>query len=381
MNTLLTTLMIIFLLPASAWASGNSIKISAEQLAHLGITLGQPAIVKQLPILYAPATVVVPPSGEHVVSSPQAGLVNRLLAATGDPVKKGQLLAELNSSDLLTMQQQYLSANGELHLQRLAYERDKNLYAEGIIAQRRWLETSSLYHASAYAANERRQLLAIAGMTDAEINQLTKTHKLSGLLHVRAPISGVVLEVLALAGERVDSLVPLYRIADLRELWLEINIPQERMGDVELGDTVLLAKPIAENTPLEPRTAPAIMPVKAEVTQLGQHVNPENQTMLARAVITGAQKDVWPGQRVNVQVIQDHPSPAFSVPNTAIAQHEGEFYVFIRGKEDFVATRISVIGKQENETIFSGKLTGKEDIAVKGTVALKANWLGLGSSE
>jgi len=381
MKNLFTTLMIVILMPAAAWAGGNAIKISAGQLAHLDIHLGKAALVKHVPILSAPAIIVIPPGGEYVVSSPQSGLVNRLLAATGDPVEKGQVLAELNSSGLLTLQQHYLSANSELHVQQLAYERDKKLYEEGIIARRRWLETRSLYQAGAYAANERRQLLAIAGMTESEIGQLTKTHKLSGLLHVRAPISGVVLERLALPGERVDSVAPLYRISDLRELWLEINIPQERLGEIKLGDTVLLEKAIADTPPLERRQAPATMPFKAEVTLLGQNVNPENQTILARAVIRGEPQDVRPGQRLNVQIIQDHSSPAYRVPNTAVAQHEGNAYVFIRNEEGFVAEPIRIIGKQDHDTTFSGELTGQEEIAVNGAVALKAIWLGLGGDD
>jgi len=40
-----------------------------------------------------------------------------------------------------------------------------------------------------------------------------------------------------------------------------------------------------------------------------------------------------------------------------------------------------VIGKQETDSIITGDLQGNEDIAVNGAVALKANWLGLGSEE
>lgn len=383
MKTLITILLIAALgLPLSAWPdAGNIIKISADHIANLGIGLGKLAVVSQVPVLYAPAKAVIPPSGEYVVSASQAGQVAKLLAGLGDSVKKGQLLAELNSSDLVTMQQQYLSANSELHLQQLAYEREKKLYEDGIVAKRRWLETESLYHASAYAASEHRQLLVIAGMTGAEIDLLTKTHKLSGRLHIRAPIAGVVMERMALAGERVDSLTPLYRIADLRELWLEINIPQERMGDIGLGDTVLLEKPVADNSDLELRKNPVTMPVKAQITLLGQNVNPENQTVVARAVINGIQNEVRPGQRINVQVVQKNSNPAFSVPNTAIIQHRGQSYLFVRNAEGFIAQPVTVIGKQDDKTTLTGDLKGNEDIAITGAVALKANWLGLGSED
>ena len=50
---------------------------------------------------------------------------------------------------------------------------------------------------------------------------------LSSLLNIRAPIGGVVLERLTTLGARLDIQAPIYRLADLSELWLEINIPQE----------------------------------------------------------------------------------------------------------------------------------------------------------
>ncbi len=88
-------------------------------------------------------------------------------------------------------------------------------------------------------------------------------------LNVRAPIAGVVMERLAVVGTHIDMMAPLYRIANLDELWLEIAIPQERMGSIKIGDQVLV-----ENSE-----------VSAKITLLGQSVNPENQTILARAIV------------------------------------------------------------------------------------------------
>jgi cobalt-zinc-cadmium efflux system membrane fusion protein len=208
-------------------------------------------------------------------------------------------------------------------------------------------------------------------MTDSEIDRLGKTHQLSSQLSLHSPISGVVMERMAVAGERIDILAPVYRIANLDELWLEINIPHERIGSIKIGDQVLI-----QNTP-----------VSAKITLLGQSVNPENQTLLARAIIVSKQEigngqsAVRPGQTVNTQIIQAIKNTAFKVPNTAIAQNEGKSFIFIRNKEGFKVSPITVIGKQGEESIISGDLTGNEDIAINGAVALKANWLGLGSAE
>jgi cobalt-zinc-cadmium efflux system membrane fusion protein len=309
--------------------------------------------------------VVIPPTQEYIVSASQAGLITKLNAALGDKVKKGEVLVELNSPDLLSMQRLYLKALSELQLSSVFYQRDKKLLQEGVIADRRWQETQAQYNAFVSEADEHKQLLQSAGMTDSEISHLAKTHRLSSLHSLHAPITGVIMERMAVAGERIGNLAPIYRIANLDELWLEINIPQERVGSLKIGDEVQI-----ENTD-----------ITAKISLLGQSVNPENQTVVARAIIQGKPSTIRAGQRINIQIIQSSDSPIFKVPNTAIAQNNNQSFIFVRNKEGFAVTPITVIGKQGEESIISGDLADGTDIAIQGAVALKANWLGLGGAE
>jgi len=345
--------------------AGNTVQISEDHFNNLGVILGKLEPAKQIPVLTAPAKVVIPPTQEYIVTASQTGLITKLNVAIGDKVKKGDILAQLNSSDLLTLQREYLKARSVLQLATDTYKRDKKLMEEGVIADRRWQETRNQYQSLASEANEQRQLLEIAGMTADDLNRLEKTHRLNSQLNVHSPISGVVMERIAVAGTRIDILAPIYHIANLDELWLEINIPHERIGSIKVGDQVLV-----ENTP-----------VSAEIILLGQSVNPENQTLMARAKIKSNKNAVRVGQNINTRIIQSNETPAFKVPNTAIAQNEGKSFIFIRSQDGFNVSPVTVIGKQGEESIISGDLTGDEDIAIKGAVALKANWLGLGSAE
>ena len=347
-----------------SYATENTLQISQEHLDNLGVKLGQLQAVTQIPVLSTPAKVVIPPTQEYIVSASQAGVIDKLNVAIGDKIAKGQILAQLNSPDLLTLQREYLKAGAAQYASQVNYNRDKKLLEEGVIADRRWQETSSQYNSAISELDEQRQLLEIAGMTAYEVALLGKTHHLTRQLNVRAPIAGVVMERVAVAGTHIDMMAPLYRIANLDELWLEIAIPQERMDGIKIGDRVLV-----ENSE-----------ASAKITLLGQIVNPENQTILARAVIENA-VSLRPGQRLNARIIQFGNNTTFKIPNTAIAQNEGKAFIFIRTQQGFSVTPITVVGKQDDESIISGEFSGNEQIAVKGAVALKANWLGLGSDE
>ncbi|AMK76830.1 MULTISPECIES: efflux RND transporter periplasmic adaptor subunit [Methylomonas] len=363
MRTLIFSL--LFVQALSAFAQDTQIHISQEQINNLDIKVAQLNVSRQIPLFYAPGKVVVPADREVLVSSSQPGLVTQLPVNIGDKVHKGQLLAQLHSPELVGLQQAFLTAGSELNLSSLERSRDQKLLQEGVIAERRWQETQMLHSSKSAKADEARQLLLLAGMSAAEIKSLGQNHKLDNRLNIHSPIDGVVLERLTSLGARLDVQAPLYRIADLSELWLEINIPQERLSGIRLGDSVRLEG----------------SEITARISLLGQSVNRDNQTVLGRAMIDGAADGLRVGQNVNVQIMQNSIQTGFIVPNTAIAQNEGHAYVFVRNQDGFAVTEVTVTGKQDANSLISGPLSGSERIAIKGAVALKANWLGLGGGE
>ena len=347
-------------------ADEDKISLSQVQLYNLGIKLGTLKKVESIPTLSAPAKVVIPPDQEYIVSTSQAGLVSQISKTVGDQVKKGQLIAQLKSPELLALQQQYLRALSERQLTLATYQRDKKLLDEGIIAKKRFQESRSQHNAANVEVNAASQLLKIAGMANADIKKLARNQRLSSELNIYAPISGVVLERMAVAGERLDMLSPIYRIANLQQLWLEINVPQEQVAMIKVGDKVTVAN--TETT--------------ASISLLTENVNIKNQSVLARAVIDN--KEVTPlrvGQNVNVHIEQNSKQSAFEVPNSAIAQSEGHAYIFQRIETGFLVKPVNIIGKQGEDSVISVDLEGSEEIAIRGAVALKANWLGLGSDE
>ncbi len=372
MNNLFKAVFGFFLVISISFANNSEhedhdiIKLSTSQRINLGIQLGKLESVSQIPLLYAPAKVTVPPAKEFLISASQSGLVSKLDVSIGDQVKQGQVLATLLSPELLTLQRQFLKANSDRKLAKTGVDRDKKLLEEGVISNRRWQETQAHYYGFLSTTTEAKQLLEIAGMSKVDINKLAKTRKLSSQLNVRSPISGIVLERKVVAGERIDMLAPLYHVANLDKLWLDINVPQEQIKNIQIGDKVRL-----NNTS-----------VMATISLLGRSVNAENQTVLARAIIDGNAPGVRIGQTVTVQILQSSEIKAFKVPSVGIAQIEGKYHVFIRTDEGFEAKEVNVIGRENTLSVINNdELTGIEEIAISGGITLKANLLGLGLSD
>jgi len=346
-------------------SAAETIRLTPEQITQLGVQIASLKPSVNIPLLTAPAKVVVPPAQEHIISAPQAGLVTQLGFAVGDTVNAGQLVAQLNSPEILTLQQQYLHSENQRQLAATNYRRDKNLFAEGVIAQKRWQETSSQYASLESDSKSFRQMLQISGLSTAQIQNLTKTGNFNSQINLYSPITGVVLEKMTSAGERLNSLSPLYRIAKLSTLWLEIAIAHEKIAQIQVGDEVAIL-----NTP-----------ITAKIVLLGNSVNPSNQSVLVRAVINQSNPAVRVGQAVTIQLVRANTQTAFTVPSTAVAQNSGKSYLFVRSQTGFNVVPIAVIAKQGIDLLFTGALKGTEQVASKGAVALKALWLGLGEAE
>ncbi len=364
-NLLLLAVLGLSVISPIAWAESDFIKLSQQQIDNLGIKIGKLEAASHVPLFTAPAKVVVPPAHEFIVSTSQAGLVIKMNASVGDKVDKGEVLGLINSPDLLALQGDYLKAVGALKLALATYNRDKTLRKEGVISGRSEQEAFSLYNATLIEANETKQLLQIAGMTASEVKQLDSTGRLASQISIRSPVSGRVIERMAATGAHVDAMSPLYRVANLDELWLEINIPQDHIDDVKIGDKIQVEGSLAE----------------AEIKVLAQSVNSENQTILARAVIRNNTSSVRVGQKVNIQHLQASDAVTYKLPDVAIAHHEGKTYVFIKDNDGFKISQVTILGKQADGSVVSGNLSGNEDIAINNAAALKATMLGLGSNE
>lgn len=350
---------------SAATLGADKLVLSAAEIDNLGIEVAAPNSAQRLSAASASARVVVPPASEFVVSAPQPGLIARLLVASGDTVTQGQVLGELQSPGFLSVQRDYLDAASANNLTQSQLKRDQQMFNEGIIAKRRLQETHSAANETETRLAQSRRLLTLNGMDVATIKTLAATRQLQDAMQIHSPIDGVVLEQTAHSGQRVDSMEPLFRVADLSTLWLEIQVPQEQINDIELGMKVAIAD-YAVDQP-------------AEVTMLGRQVDPGTQSVLVRAAITKPGDRLRPGQFVSVQILSatqaEASKPVLTVPSHALVHSAGSSFVFARVGDGFEVRSVETSGGDDTQAYVTGELGMQDSIAVTGLVALKALWL------
>mgnify|MGYP001552989190 FL=1 len=355
------TLAGVLILAIACVAQAEEIRLAPEEIDNLGIRFEKPSPATDATGIEATAVVVLPLAGDVVISAPQTGLLTRLAANVGEEVVEGQVLAELKSPEFISLQREFIDTLNAQRLAQSEYERDTQMKAEGIIAARR-LQVSETRLAVANATlNEHRQLLRFAGMRDTDIHSLENRQLMLDSLLIRAPFSGVIAERMASTGERLDPMSPIYRLVDLSELWLDINVPQEQLALVRAGARVEASGNIGNRT--------------ARVTTVGRAVEAATQSAIVRAKLDAGDADLMPGQFVAVRIIADTAATmVHTVPAAAVTRSGTASYVFVRTAAGVEVTEVDVISVHGDLAYVSGDFDANDAIAADGISVLKALW-------
>ena len=350
----------LIILTPSLEASRPLVEMGSEQINHLDVQLTQPQAVNNIPLTEAPGRVVLPPAQEFAVTSRQPGMISKVNVSIGVKVRQGEVLAEMDSIALVDLQRALIDAQSVFRVAESKLKRDDTLLQEGVISKVRWQETHSDFERSQATLKAAEQTLLVSGLTLGDIQRLKAGAQINGAYRVLSPTSGVVLERFAIVGQRVDALAPLFKIGRLDELWLEMDLPQERLKEIRLGDGVELESPRA----------------KARIIEISANVNPLSQTALVRARVEEGQGDLLPGMHINVQLMHRSSDRIFRIPLSALFSHEGRQYVFVRREGGFEPVEVAVAGQEAYSVVLHEGLEGGESIVVQGVAALKAAWLG-----
>ncbi len=346
-------------------AAVQTLAISPQQQQLLGIVTEKLVVSSHSAYLTLPAKVVVPPDQTFLVSAAQNGVISKISVGEGDAVIKGQTLLSMSSPQLLHLQREYLQAISQLKLQLNQQKRLRSLWEDGVIAERRWLELNSAVQTAQSNVKEQHSLLQLAGMSAAQINTLKTSRQLHQSLQVNAPNDGVILQRMIVPGQRVETMMPLFHLADLSTLWLEIRVPVQSINTIKIDDLVEIKQ----------------ANISAKVILLGRKVDSENQTVLVRALIDQPPSQLRVDQLVNVAFVRSNEQPGFRLPISAVVKQQGQAYVFVQVDNGFEVRQIGIENTTSDSVVVTSGLTGDEQIAVKGIAALKAAWQNAGDSD
>ncbi|WP_369811146.1 efflux RND transporter periplasmic adaptor subunit [Hymenobacter mellowenesis] len=321
--------------------------------------VGKAAGVEVLVSKAGPANIVekvsasgkVQPETEVKISPDVSGEITELYVQEGDSVRKGQLLlrirpdnyqAQVNMQSAQVGTQRANVGQAQARLQQLlasakqtelTYRRNASLYKQKVISQADYEASQAAYNASQEEINSaRQQIRASQSTVSAASASLEEARKNLNKTTIYAPVSGTVSKLNVKKGERVVGTTQMagteiMRIANLNNMEVRVNVNENDVNNVNLGDSVEvevdaysskdekfrgLVTNIA-NTAKDALTTEAVTEFEVRIRLL-----PESYKHLVRTVRGQTIVPFRPGMTASVDIITDRKNGVLSVPLAAV---------------------------------------------------------------
>ena len=220
------------LVPIKKAETGQPQEKEMEMLEHVSLSPTQMVManvatvkVDRIPLakeINAVGIVQYDQSRQAKVTAWVAGRIDRLYVNTvGAYVSKGRPVAEVYSPDLVSAQQEYLLA----------------------LKSREQFKTSPIQAISQGGdglVSSARQRLKLLGVKDHQIAALEKAGQPNIRLSIYTPLSGIVIDKIALVGQYVNVGDPLFNIADLSKVWVEAEVYESDFPFIKIGQKVVI---------------------------------------------------------------------------------------------------------------------------------------------
>lgn len=250
------------------------------------------------------ATGTIEPVTSVTVGTQVSGIVSKLFVDYNSVVKKGQVIAELDKTNLMsqlnTAKTQLATAQSQLNYQTANYKRYKTLFEKGLVAADDFDNAKLSY-------TQAKEQVASA----KEEVQRAQTNL--GYATITSPIDGVVLSKSVEEGQTVAasfSTPELFTIAqDLTNMQVVADVDEADIGDVKEGERVTFTVDTYPDDTFE-----------GEVKQVRQEATTTNNVVTYEVVISAPNADLKlkPGLTANVTIYTAERKGVLSVPSKAL---------------------------------------------------------------
>ncbi len=347
--------------------------------------------IKSTLITSEPGTASIKTTGEIKAAEPNVFHISSLVvgrviadkANLGDYIKQGQILAKIQNAQVTKVAGDYIhelhqnevqqqQAKAKLALAERTLERVTQLNKEGIAPQKDvyaaqnakeliQIELQGLKEHTIHITAETKELLKQYGVQMSETYDIRKVPSSSPLLSPRA---GVIIEKSITLGDVVDTSKPLYVVADLSNVWLDVNVFDKDIATVRVGQSVIF-----RSDSLPGRAIPGrISYIKPQAG--------DNKTFVARAVLNNPGFLLKPGMFGQVEIEAANVSMGAYIPDGALQRFNNEIFAFIdRGDGHYLKRKITLGQRIMDGYIVTSGITVGARVVTSGALTLKAELL------
>lgn len=362
---------------------------SPESAKKAGIAL---EVAQKRPIsqfVTAPGEIIYDQTRIARVSSRVGGLVALVLKEVGDPVKRGEVLAVVDSSEVGQRKADLLQAAAQMSLKSQALDRLQAGAREGYRAAAELQEVEAASREARIQLINAEQALMNLGLPLNDLDvQSTRVEELSSkirhlgiskqileklqdnsssanLLCIAAPQDGVVTGRDVVAGEAVEVNRPMLTLVDTRSMWIMLDLRSEDANRVKSGQKVLFAPDGSQ-----------VSPITGQISWISTALDEKTRTIKVRAEVANEQGQLRSSTFGTGRVVVREEPSAITIPEMALQWEGCSFVIFVRLTDDIFQTRKVAIGSRSSGLVevLAGVAEG-EAVVTRGSHILKSEVL------
>jgi cobalt-zinc-cadmium efflux system membrane fusion protein len=333
------------------------IPLDAATLNRLGLVFMTVAAPDSSTGVRFPANVITSPRTESEVHALHGGVLESWQVQAGQQVATGEVLAIVRSAEVLSLQQDWVSAQASAQNATFALSRDQSLFDQGVIAQQRLQETTRQAGEARFRLQALQSALEQAGFSVQEQSVLQSDGRELGRYRIKAPLAGVVAHMDYRAGDMIDAGAAVVAVTG-GTLWISAELPVALAARVSVGQTLRLAD-----------TSAALL-----VQQKEQALDARTQTVGVLAEFTEP-VTLLPGQIVTLLL---PPQPdGIVVPADAVVRNGADTVVFVKIAQG-LESRVLTLQALGPDYLATSGLAAGDEVVVRGASIIKGITLGLG---
>ncbi len=319
------------------------------ELAVAGSASIRPGITLPGEIIFNEHTIV------HIVPR-LPGMVVAVERHHGQAVKKGEVLAVMESAALADLRSQYLLARRRLALAQTVYDREKQLWQEKITAKQDYLVAKQQWEEASITvrlAAERLQALGVRPESGLSGKELAR-------YEIRSPISGTVIDKSVVTGEAIKEDKTVFIIADISTIWAAIKIFPRDLHRIEVGQRAIVRADVHN------------LVREGEVIYVTTLLDELTRTAVARVELDNQDGKWRPGMFVKADLLTEKIEVPVAISLDAL-QTLGDQPVVFGRYGDFFEVRPLRLGRSDGRMVevIDGLLAG-EHYAVRNSFVIKA---------
>ncbi len=295
--------------------------------------------------ILAYGTLVSPWNRHAMVSSPLSGRIVELLVTPGESVKAGQVLAELDSPELESLQLEIRNAQTSLNLSLKLQASAEAAGKTGAIPAIRFIEAKNQVQKDRAAVEiARAKWLSLQLPTEALEAMLRNPNEPhQQRLALKSPIDGTVTHTDLSVGKVINSKEHLFEVLDLSTVWLKIGVLEKDLARVAIGQSLELTLTAYPNEK-----------IPAQIDVFGQFLDSQTHLGTVWASLSNSTSGdlLLPGMSGQVQLKVGDTSEKIVVPMSAVIRDGAERFVLVEEEQTQVASTY------QKQTIVFGQRMG-----------------------